>query len=81
VVTIGLSLTIPLALVASLFIPSSSADAITPLSLIGAVLVFLAFAILGMQGLAESQGEVEPDLIEERIEESEAEPTRGRTTA
>ncbi|KAI9632695.1 uncharacterized protein MKK02DRAFT_41004 [Dioszegia hungarica] len=54
--TVGLSLTIPLALVGSLFIPSSSPDAITPLSLGGAVLVVSAFGMLGLQGWRESMG-------------------------
>ena len=54
VATVGLSLTIPLALVGSLFIPSSSPEAITPLSLGGAVLVVAAFGMLGIQGWRES---------------------------
>ncbi|WVF65855.1 hypothetical protein IAT40_000592 [Kwoniella sp. CBS 6097] len=55
-VTIGLSLTIPLALLGSLFVPSSSsAGAITYLSLLGAVLVFAGFAMLGWQGYEENK--------------------------
>ncbi|KAK8861635.1 hypothetical protein IAR55_002458 [Kwoniella newhampshirensis] len=54
-VTIGLSLTIPLALIGSLFVPSSS-EAITLLSLLGATLVFVGFAMLGWQGYEESKG-------------------------
>lgn len=57
VVTIGLSLTIPLALIGSLFIPSSSADAITLLSLSGAALVVAGFVMLGWQGWEESQAQ------------------------
>ncbi|GFZ42497.1 hypothetical protein JCM24511_00212 [Saitozyma sp. JCM 24511] len=56
-VTIGLSLTIPLALIGSLFIPSSSADAITVLSLSGAALVVAGFVMLGWQGWEESQAQ------------------------
>ncbi|WRT65760.1 uncharacterized protein IL334_002709 [Kwoniella shivajii] len=54
-VTIGLSLTIPLALIGSLFIPSSSSGAITYLSLSGAALVFVGFAMLGWQGYEENR--------------------------
>ncbi|WVQ93489.1 hypothetical protein IAU59_000563 [Kwoniella sp. CBS 9459] len=62
-VTIGLSLTIPLALLGSLFVPSaSSADAITLLSLLGAGLVFAGFAMLGWQGYEENK-HVERDLV------------------
>ncbi|WWC87955.1 uncharacterized protein L201_002855 [Kwoniella dendrophila CBS 6074] len=53
-VTIGLSLTIPLALIGSLFIPSSSSGAITLLSLLGAGLVFIGFGMLGWQGYEEN---------------------------
>lgn len=61
--TVGLSLTIPLALAGSLFIPSSGPDAITPLSLAGAVLVVSAFGMLGFQGWRENvEGESE-DLV------------------
>lgn len=54
-VTVGLSLTIPIALLASLFIPSASASAITFTSLAGAALVCVGFAIMGQQGYKESQ--------------------------
>ncbi|WWC68568.1 uncharacterized protein I206_102497 [Kwoniella pini CBS 10737] len=53
-VTIGLSLTIPLALIGSLFIPSSSSGAITITSLFGAGLVFVGFGMLGWQGYEEN---------------------------
>ncbi|OCF38365.1 hypothetical protein I317_07861 [Kwoniella heveanensis CBS 569] len=65
-VTIGLSLTIPLALLGSLFVPSSSsADAITFLSLLGAGLVFAGFAMLGWQGYEENKGVERTVIVEE----------------
>jgi hypothetical protein len=54
VATIGLSLAIPTALVGSLFIPDSSAGAITVLSLLGAGMVCAGFGLLGWQGWKES---------------------------
>jgi len=69
-VTIGLSLTIPLALVGSLFDPSSNENAITWMSLLGAGLVFVGFGMLGWQGWEESQ--VDPGgsviTIDERVD-------------
>ncbi|WWC60377.1 uncharacterized protein I303_102949 [Kwoniella dejecticola CBS 10117] len=63
-VTIGLSLTIPLALVGSIFIPSSSSGAITVTSLLGAGLVFVGFGMLGLQGYEENVvGEQERERI------------------
>jgi len=62
VVTVGLSLTIPIALVASLFIPSAAASSITITSVLGAALVCAGFGIMGLQGLKESQSEdAEPE--------------------
>jgi solute carrier family 35 protein F5 len=58
VVTVGLSLTIPCALVGSLFVPSAAVSAITFTSLVGAVLVCLGFTMLGSEGWKKSQ---EPD--------------------
>ncbi|GMK55483.1 hypothetical protein CspeluHIS016_0205390 [Cutaneotrichosporon spelunceum] len=49
-VTIGLSLTIPFALVGSLVVPSAHADDITSLTLLGAGLVVASFLVLGWQG-------------------------------
>jgi solute carrier family 35 protein F5 len=74
VVTIGLSLTIPLALLGSVILPSSSPDAITTLSMTGAALVFVGFGMLGWQGWEESreggqrevEGEVEVTRERER---------------
>ncbi|WVQ64959.1 uncharacterized protein L199_003129 [Kwoniella botswanensis] len=54
-VTIGLSLTIPLALIGSTSIPSSSSGAITLMSLVGAGLVFVGFGMLGWQGYEETR--------------------------
>jgi hypothetical protein len=54
VATIGLSLAIPTALIGSLFIPDSSAGAITLLSLLGAGMVCAGFGLLGWQGWKES---------------------------
>jgi hypothetical protein len=54
-----LSLTIPLALAGSFFIPSSTPEAITPLSSAGAVLVVLAFGMLGIQGWRENTEEAD----------------------
>lgn len=51
VVTLGLSLTIPLAIIGSLFVPSSASGAITWVSLLGAALVLAGFVVLGWQGL------------------------------
>ncbi|WWD16448.1 hypothetical protein CI109_100874 [Kwoniella shandongensis] len=75
-VTIGLSLTIPLALVGSLFIPSSS-EAITLLSILGATLVFVGFAMLGWQGYEESKslGEV---VVVDPLEDGDEDEERGR---
>lgn len=50
-VTLGLSLTIPLAIIGSLFVPSSASGAITWVSLLGAALVLAGFVVLGWQGL------------------------------
>ncbi|CAK9781065.1 hypothetical protein CC85DRAFT_282573 [Cutaneotrichosporon oleaginosum] len=49
-VTIGLSLTIPFALIGSLVVPSAHADSITSLTLLGAGLVVGSFLVLGWQG-------------------------------
>ncbi|KAL7418552.1 hypothetical protein Q5752_007010 [Cryptotrichosporon argae] len=59
--TIGLSLTIPLALVISFFAPHSSSEAITPLTIAGAALVCVSFTVLGLQGLEETRQVVEAD--------------------
>ncbi|WVW80219.1 hypothetical protein I302_102197 [Kwoniella bestiolae CBS 10118] len=69
-VTIGLSLTIPLALLGSLFIPSSSSGAITAMSLVGAGLVVLGFAMLGWQGYEENltAGSVVVDRVDDQVE-------------
>lgn len=70
-VTVGLSLTIPIALLASIFVPSASASAITFTSLSGATLVCAGFAIMGQQGYKESQEKEERrqlDLEARRIE-------------
>ncbi|RSH77910.1 uncharacterized protein EHS24_002983 [Apiotrichum porosum] len=56
-VTIGLSLTIPFALLGSLLIPSASTDSITFMSLTGAALVVASFLVLGWQGWTESNNE------------------------
>ncbi|WVR03766.1 hypothetical protein IAU60_000761 [Kwoniella sp. DSM 27419] len=68
-VTIGLSLTIPLALIGSVLIPSSSSSAITLMSMIGAALVFAGFGMLGWQGYEESRDSgrvmVEGDPLDE----------------
>lgn len=48
--TIGLSLTIPFALLGSLVVPSAHADSITSLTLLGAGLVVGSFLVLGWQG-------------------------------
>ena len=69
-VTIGLSLTIPCALFASLFVPSAAAEAITYTSLAGAALVCVGFGLLSMQGFDESKG------VDERSPEPAAEPSR-----
>lgn len=55
VVTVGLSLGIPLALAASLFVPNANVDAITYTTLLGALLVILGFCILGWRGWEESR--------------------------
>ncbi len=55
VVTIGLSLTIPLALLGSLILPNTSSESITLFSLLGAGLVFIGFGMLGWQGWKETQ--------------------------
>lgn len=64
-VTIGLSLTIPLALVGYLFIPGTTPEAITWMSLGGAGMVLLGFVTLGWQGWKERQKEeeVEGDIV------------------
>jgi solute carrier family 35 protein F5 len=49
-VTIGLSLTIPFALIGSLIVPSASGESITAMSLAGAALVVGSFLVLGWQG-------------------------------
>lgn len=53
-VTIGLSLTIPFALVGSLVIPSASSESITFLTLLGAGLVIGSFLVLGWKGWEDS---------------------------
>lgn len=53
--TIGLSLTIPLTLFLTLFIPSASQESITFVSLIGAACVLVGFGLMGMQGYEESK--------------------------
>lgn len=53
-VTIGLSLTIPFALVGSLVIPSASAESITFLTLLGASMVVGSFLVLGWKGWEDS---------------------------
>jgi solute carrier family 35 protein F5 len=66
-VTIGLSLTIPFALLGSLFVPSSSGDSITVWSLAGAALVVGSFLVLGWQGWEENVGSgvaLDPDELE-----------------
>lgn len=74
VVTIGLSLTIPLALVGSLFIPNANADSITIGSLLGGALVVTSFVLLGWQGWEDSvqSGAARADRIEaiDSVEES-----------
>lgn len=63
-VTIGLSLTIPFALLGSLVIPSASSESITFLTLTGASLVIGSFLVLGWQGWEDSNTPLE--LSEER---------------
>ncbi|OCF75035.1 solute carrier family 35, member F5 [Kwoniella mangroviensis CBS 8886] len=71
-VTIGLSLTIPLALIGSTFIPSSSLGAITLMSLLGAGLVFVGFGMLGWQGYEETRT-VERVVVDRDLVADEAE--------
>lgn len=54
-VTIGLSLTIPLALIVSLVVPGGVENTITWMSLAGAGLVVVGFGMLGYQGWEESR--------------------------
>lgn len=55
VATIGLSLTIPLTLFCSFFIPSAAGTAITLLTLGGAIMVCGAIGILGWEGWKDSK--------------------------
>lgn len=55
VATIGLSLTIPLTLFCSFFIPSAAGTAITFLTLAGAIMVCGAIGILGWEGWKDSK--------------------------
>ncbi|TXT12900.1 hypothetical protein VHUM_01301 [Vanrija humicola] len=64
-VTIGLSLTIPFALLGSLFIPGAK-DSITMMSVAGASLVVGSFFVLGWQGWEDSANEAE---LEEQVEQ------------
>ena len=72
-VTIGISLTIPLALVGSLIRPTATPAAITTLSLGGAAMVVVAFALLGWQEWIVSQGDGK-DM--QSLPDEEAEPVR-----
>lgn len=54
-VTIGLSMTIPFAMIGSMFIPSAHTDSVTGLSVLGASLVVGSFLVLGWQGWTESR--------------------------
>lgn len=54
-VTIGLSMTIPFAMIGSMFIPSAHTDSVTGLSVLGAALVVGSFLVLGWQGWNESK--------------------------
>lgn len=65
VVTIGLSLTIPFALLGSLFIPGAK-DSITMMSIAGASLVVGSFFVLGWQGWEDSANEA---ALEEQSEQ------------
>lgn len=55
VATIGLSLTIPLTLFCSFFIPSAAGTAITFLTFAGAIMVCGAIGILGWEGWKDSK--------------------------
>lgn len=55
VATIGLSLTIPLTLFCTLFVPSAAGTAITFLTLAGAIMVCGAIGILGWEGWKDSK--------------------------
>lgn len=59
-VTIGLSMTIPFAMIGSMFIPSAHTDSVTWLSVVGAGLVVGSFLLLGWQGWQESKQPQEP---------------------
>lgn len=67
VVTIGLSLTIPLALVVSLFLPSTSSGGVTFLSLAGGAFVVIAFAMLAVREFDESKADNQ--LSSEQLEQ------------
>lgn len=68
VVTIGLSLTIPLALVVSLFLPSTSSGGVTFLSLAGGAFVVIAFAMLAVREFDESK-KADNQLSSEQLEQ------------
>ena len=65
VATIGLSLTIPLTLFCSFFIPSAAGTAITLLTLGGAIMVCGAIGILGWEGWKDSKLVPSPERLEE----------------
>ncbi|KAK4688430.1 solute carrier family 35, member F5, partial [Tremellales sp. Uapishka_1] len=66
-VTIGLSLTIPLALLGSFILPDINTESITLLSIAGATLVSVGFGMLGWQGWEESQ-EASAVVVREPLE-------------
>lgn len=78
-VTLGLSLTIPLAILGSLFVPSSASGAITWVSLTGAALVLAGFVVLGWQGLESALHAPPPngDAISEGLLAVQAEHSGG----
>jgi hypothetical protein len=73
VVTVGLSLCIPCALIGTFFVPSATVDAITLTSLFGAALVCIGFGLLSADGWTKSQ-EGDNDL---RRDDTESDDGRG----
>ena len=61
VVTVGVSLTIPLALIGSAILPGTNLQTVTIMSLLGAGLVILGFCMLGWQGWEDSKAMVRAD--------------------
>jgi solute carrier family 35 protein F5 len=72
-VTIGLSLTIPFAMLGD-YLRGSTA-ALTTQAVIGAALVIVGFGLMGLEGWEEGTGETLTGVVEDQEEEDDA---RGR---